>query len=132
MTTGMRAVAVKRFPEALSVKQKLTFLHEIGSVMNANRPRLVIECSAIRECNSSVIHLLFHCLEEAMKRNGDVRLAAVPPATAVAMASTGVARLFETYDSTAEAVNSFHQLPTQAGVQVPVARRSEGEWEEAA
>jgi anti-anti-sigma regulatory factor len=111
MTTGLRAVAVKRFPDELSVKLKLTFLHEISGVMSANRPRLVLDCSGLGECNSSAIHLLLHCLEEAMKRNGDVRLAAIPPAAAVALVSTGVARLFEKFDTTAEAVNSFHQLP---------------------
>jgi anti-sigma B factor antagonist len=115
MTTGLRAVAVKKLPENLSVKNKLTFLHEVGSVMATNRPRLVLDCSAVRECDSSVIHLLLHCLEEAMKRNGDVKLAAVPPSAAIVLVSTGVARLFETFDTAEEAVSSFHRLPVIAG-----------------
>jgi anti-sigma B factor antagonist len=110
----MRMVAVKRLPDVLSVKQKVAFLHEIGSIMSVNRPRLVIDCSSLRECDGSVIHLLLHCLEEAMKRNGDVKLAAVPTAAAVVLVSTGVARLFEIFDTTAQAVNSFHQLPASA------------------
>lgn len=112
MTTGLRAVAVKKLPEVLSVKDKLTFLHEAGSVLSGNRPRLVLDCSSIRECDSSVIHLLLHCLEEAMKRNGDVKLAAVPRYAAIMLVTTGVARLFETFDTTEEAVNSFHQVPS--------------------
>jgi len=112
MTTGLRAVAVKKLPEVLSVKDKLTFLHEVGSVLSGNRPRLVLDCSSIRECDSSVIHLLIHCLEEAMKRNGDVKLAAVPRYAAIMLVTTGVARLFETFDTTEEAVNSFHQVPS--------------------
>jgi anti-anti-sigma regulatory factor len=79
--------------------------------MSTNRPRLVLDCSRLRECDISTIHLLLHCLEEAMKRNGDVKLAAVPTAAAIRLVSTGVARLFETFDSTEEAVNSFHQIP---------------------
>jgi anti-anti-sigma regulatory factor len=102
---------VKRFPDELGVKQKLTFLHEIGSVMSGNRPRLVLDCSGLHQCDNPAIHLLLHCLEEAMKRNGDVRLAAIPPGAAMTLLSKGVARLFETFDTTAEAVNSFHQLP---------------------
>ncbi len=112
MTTGLRAVAVKKLPEVLSVKDKLTFLHEVGSVLSGNRPRLVLDCSSIRECDSSVIHLLLHCLEEAMKRNGDVKLAAVPRYAAIMLVTTGVAGLFETFDTTEEAVNSFHRVPT--------------------
>jgi anti-sigma B factor antagonist len=114
MTTGMRAVVVKRIPDVLTVREKVAFLHEIGSVMSVNRPRLVLDCSRLRECDSSVIHLLLHCLEEAMKRNGDVKLAAVPTPAAVALVSTGVARLFETFDTTEEAVHSFHRPPASA------------------
>jgi anti-anti-sigma regulatory factor len=132
MTTGMRAVVVKRLPDELTVKQKLKFLHEIGSVMNANRPRLVIDCSSLRNCDNSTIHLLLHSLEEAMKRNGDVKLAAIPPAAAVALVTTGVARLFEMFDTTAEAVNSFHQLPKDAGSQSVLVPRSQQESESAA
>ncbi len=108
---GMRPVAVKRMPDVLSVQQKVAFLHEVAGIMNTSRPRLVLDCSTLRECDVSTIHLLLHCLEEAMKRNGDVKLAAVPPNAAIRLVSTGVARLFETFDSTEEAVNSFHQLP---------------------
>ncbi len=109
--TGMRPVAVRRLPDVLSVQQKVAFLHDIAGIMNTSRPRVVLDCSRLRECDISTIHLLLHCLEEAMKRNGDVKLAAVPTAAAIRLVSTGVARLFETYDSTEEAVNSFHQLP---------------------
>jgi anti-anti-sigma regulatory factor len=111
----MRAVAVKKVPEICSVKQKIAFLHEIESVMSGNRPRLVLDCSGIRDCDGSVIHLLLHCLEEAMKRNGDVRLASVPIPAQEVLINTGVARLFELYESAAEAVNSFHQVPKVAG-----------------
>lgn len=112
---GMRPVAVKHLPEVLNVQQKLTFLHEIAGIMNTNRPRLVLDCSRLRECNTSTIHLILHCLEEAMKRNGDVKLAAIPAHAGVMLVSTGVARLFETFDTTEEAVSSFHQLPSVAG-----------------
>jgi anti-anti-sigma regulatory factor len=108
---GMRPVNVRRLPDVLSVQQKVAFLHDIAGIMNTNRPRLVLDCSKLRECDLSTIHLLLHCLEEAMKRNGDVKLAAVPAHAAIRLVTTGVARLFETFDSTEEAVNSFHQLP---------------------
>lgn len=132
MTIGLRAVAVKKLPEVLSVKDKLTFLHDVGGVLATNRPRLVLDCSAIRECDSSVIHLLLHCLEEAMKRNGDVKLARVPADAAVVLVSTGVARLFETFDSTEEAVSSFHQLPSFAVIPPAVAQSGAEESEQAA
>lgn len=113
----MRTVAIRRLPDVLSVQQKIAFLHDIAIVMNTNRPRLVLDCSRLRECDTSVIHLLLHCLEEAMKRNGDVKLAALPTSAGVVLIGTGVARLFELFDTTEEAVNSFHRLPM--GTDVP-------------
>ena len=111
MMMGMRPVVVRRLPDVLSVQQKVAFLHDIAGVMNTPRPRLVLDCSNLRDCDNSTIHLLLHCLEEAMKRNGDVKLAGVPAPAAIVLVSTGVARLFEMFDTTEEAVNSFHQLP---------------------
>jgi anti-anti-sigma regulatory factor len=56
-----------------------------------------------------VLHLLLSCLEEAMKRNGDARLAAVSPSAQVVLKMIGADRLFQIFASSAEAVNSFHQ-----------------------
>ncbi len=53
-----------------------------------------------------------------MKRNGDVRLAAVPQEAAAMLELTRVDHIFETFDSTADAVNSFDQFPTTSFQQV--------------
>jgi len=62
--------------------------------------------------NKPTMHLLLSCLEEAMKRNGDVRLAALPPAAGAAPQLASLRRLFEIYPTVAEAVHSFQQRPT--------------------
>jgi hypothetical protein len=49
-----------------------------------------------------------------MKRNGDIKLAGIPLMTEVVPGLTGASRLFEIFDSTADAVNSFHQIPFDA------------------
>jgi hypothetical protein len=46
-----------------------------------------------------------------MKRNGDVKLASIPPGATAILELTRVDRLFEAFDSTADAVNSFLQFP---------------------
>ena len=53
------------------------------------------------------IHMLLCCLEEAMKHNGDVKLAAVTPSVGEILELTRVDRLFEIYETQTEAVNSF-------------------------
>jgi anti-anti-sigma factor len=118
MTSG-RLVAVKQLPEKLSVKQGRLFVREVESCLRTDRPRLVLDCSKVRQLDSAGIQVLLRCLEEAMKRNGDVKLAAVPPGAAAILELTRVDRLFETFDNTADAVNSFRQFPTEPFQQAP-------------
>jgi len=101
-------------PETMTTKQIRTFFHEIESCMSVDRPRIVLDCSKVRRLDRSVVQLLLCCLEEAMKRNGDVKLAAMPPGAGTILELTGVNRLFDIFDTTADAVNSFNRLPIDA------------------
>jgi anti-anti-sigma factor len=118
MTSG-RLVAVKQLPEKLSVKQGRLFVREVESCLKTDRPRVVLDCSKVRQLDSAGIQVLLRCLEEAMKRNGDVKLAAIPPGAAAILELTRVDRLFETFDNTADAVNSFRRFPTEPFQQGP-------------
>jgi len=106
-----RYVSVKQLPEKLSIKQGRSFFREVEPHLQADRPRVVLDCSKVRQLDSAGIHVLLRVLEEAMKRNGDVKLASIPPAAAAILELTRVGRLFEAFDNTADAVNSFHQFP---------------------
>jgi hypothetical protein len=75
---------------------------------------VVLDCSKVRKLDSAGIQVLLSCLEEAMKRNGDVKLAAIPPGAAAILELARVDHLFEAFDSTADAVNSFHRFPTNS------------------
>jgi anti-anti-sigma factor len=109
MTSG-RLVAVRQVPERLGVKQGRGFFRDVESCLNVDRPRVVLDCSKVKQLDSAGIQVLLRCLEEAMKRNGDVKLAAIPPGAAAILSLTRADRLFEAFDSTADAVNSFHRL----------------------
>jgi anti-sigma B factor antagonist len=113
MTSG-RPVVVKQLPEKLSVEQGRIFFREVEPFLKADRPRVVLDCSKVCHLDSAGIQVLLHCLEEAMKRNGDVKLAAIPPAAAKILELTTVDRLFEAFDNTSDAVNSFYQFPIPA------------------
>jgi anti-anti-sigma factor len=111
MTLRIRAVAVKQLPETLDAKQGRLFFSELESCLNVDRPCLVLDCSKVRRLDSSAVHLLLCCLEEAMKRNGDVKLAAIPAGASAVLELSGIDRLFEVYATNAEAVSSFRRLP---------------------
>jgi len=70
--------------------------------------------------DSAGIEMLLRCMEEAMKRNGDVKLAAVSPQVTVILELTRVDRLFEIFENPSDAVESFHRFPVQAFRQTTV------------
>jgi anti-anti-sigma factor len=111
--TSARLVAVKQLPEMFSVKHRRSFLREVESCLNADRPRIVLDCSKVQQLDSAGIQVLLRCLEEAIKRNGDVKLAAIPPGAAAILELARVEHLFEAFDSTADAVDSFSRFPAK-------------------
>jgi anti-anti-sigma regulatory factor len=117
MTMRKRPVSVVALPQQLGSQEVRAFLHEMSHCLSVDRPQLVVDCSTVDSMDNAKIHLLLCCLEEAMKRNGDVKLAGLP-ADDVAGAPdlTQVDRLFESYEDAADAVNSFHQLPSYAAL----------------
>jgi len=52
---------------------------------------------------------MFCCLEEAIKHNGDVKLAELPAGSDSILELTGVNRLFDIFDTAAAAVHSFQE-----------------------
>jgi anti-sigma B factor antagonist len=110
MIFGKRPVAVMQFPELSKKREVRNFAREVERCMDVTRPFVVLDCSNVRHLDKAVVHLLLGCLEEAMKRNGDVKLVGVPLTAEAVLGSTGANRLFEIFDTTADAVNSFHQF----------------------
>jgi anti-sigma B factor antagonist len=113
MTMQRRAVAVKQIPEKLSGKQGQVFLRELEAILLVERPYIVLDCSRVAYMNRSVVDLMLCCLEEAIKRNGDIKLAAVPAGAETILEHTGLNRLFDIFDTTDAAVSGFH-LPHRA------------------
>ena len=108
------AVIVKQLPEIVTREPKCLFLRELESEMDAERPCIVFDCSQVLRMDKPVIQLLLYCLEDAMMRNGDIKLAAIPAEAKAMLERAGVVRLFEVFDTADDAVNSFLRLPLNA------------------
>jgi anti-sigma B factor antagonist len=124
MTLRIRTVAVKQLPEILNAKQGRLFFNELESSVNVDRPCLVLDCSKLRQMDTSTVHLMLCCLEEALKRNGDVKLAAIPTGATAILELSGIDRLFEVFDTTNDAVSSFSRVPAEMVAHMGVARTS--------
>ena len=108
-------VMVRKLPERLNSGEGQAFFCQMQKLLNGTQPRFVFDFAQVSELDAAGIHWLLQCLEEVMKFNGDVKLAAVPPGPAAILELTGVDRLFEIFDGTADAVQSFHYLPPHEG-----------------
>jgi anti-sigma B factor antagonist len=124
-TTAMRtrAVTVKKLPAELDEPEARVFLREFEECLSGRRPAVVLDCSAVNGLGRDELWVMLRCLEEAMKRNGDVRLAKVSREARAALEDSGVTRLFKSYATSAEAIASFQQ-PMGYGIQPDCAQHS--------
>jgi len=105
-----RGVIVIEVPTAIDAKQARTFVRELANnIARVVRPCVVLDCARARRVDGAFLYLLLCSLEEAMKRNGDLRLAGLPEAARPALQSMGMERLFRLYSSAAEAAESFRR-----------------------
>lgn len=104
-----RTATVRQLPVSLDSRGKRDFYQLLQDCIDVDRPRLVFDCCQLRELDASGIHFLLCCLEEAMKRNGDIRLAAMLPAAKASLDGIGADRIFEVFDTITDAVDSYTQ-----------------------
>lgn len=104
-----KSVIVRKLPEIADKKLTRAFLRDLGPALEAGRPQIVLDCTALRSAGHGTMFLLLNCLEEAMKHRGDVKLAAAPGSVRASFEAAGLNRLFEIFDTEADAVNSFQR-----------------------
>ncbi len=131
-----RPVVVKRMPERLNLKHARALLRELRPILTSDRPQLVFDMAQVRHLDAAGVDMLLHCMTESMKRDGDLKLAALSDQAAVILELTRTDRLFEIYHSSTDAMRSFsHFLPAAmrhgprpegAAVPVAVASATEG------
>jgi anti-sigma B factor antagonist len=111
-----KPVVVKALPERLNLKSVQAVLQEMGPVLKEDHPLVVFDFARVRQMDGAGVEMLLECIEQAMKRDGDIKLAAVAPELAVILELTRVDRLFEIFETTAEAVESFHRFSAPTAV----------------
>jgi len=107
-------VVIMQMPEQLNLNGVRSFMQELAPLIDCHRPRIVLDCSQVRYIDSSGVEMMLDCLEEAMKRDGDLKLAALSPESEVILELMRVARVFEAFATSDEAVRSFNAVPADA------------------
>lgn len=98
---------VKPVPATMERKSQRAFVQALALEMSEYRPRVVLDCSGREAIDRATIFLMLCCLEEALKRNGDVRLAGISPAARAMLEDCKADRLFQMFSSKTEAIESF-------------------------
>jgi len=103
-----RPVLVMEMPEQLNSVEAQTFMQEFEPLLDSPRPRIVFDCSEVRHVDRAAVAMILHCLEEAMKCDGDLKLAAL---SAESDAVLELKRVFESFATSDAAVRSFNSVP---------------------
>ena len=102
-----RSIEVRKLPERIEGSRLAELYRDMETCINVDGPAVVLDCSLLRQVDKPATHFLLCCLEEAMKRNGDLRLAALAPHSRAEIGSMGLDCLFQIFESVDEAVESF-------------------------
>jgi anti-anti-sigma factor len=119
METSRRPVVIKRMPERLNYREARAFWEEVRPIVTSDRPLVVFDLSGVRHLNAAGVDMLLKCMTEVMKRDGDLKLAAVSPEAGVILEMTRTDRFFEIYETSADAVHSFSRFLPGAMRQQP-------------
>jgi len=110
MTISDRPVIIKEIPPSFDSVSTREFLYDLRyQIAGIVRPAVVLDCTRIGIFNRQALQLFLGCLEEAMKRNGDVRLAGLHPDAWGVLKIGNIDRLFQSFSTVTEAINSYRR-----------------------
>ena len=114
-----RPVVVKRMPEKVNQQEAKKFFADVQAFVNSDRPQLVFDLSQVRQLDAAGIEMLLRCVEEVMKRDGDLKLASLSRQASMVLELTRTDRLFEIYENSTEAARSFSGFLPNAMRSIP-------------
>jgi anti-anti-sigma factor len=104
---GSQGVVVKTLPSRLDAEDLIAFQQDMQLVLESDSPQIVLDLSAVKYLGSSGIEFLLECLSQVVRRDGDMKLAALSPESAALLALTRVERFFEIFRTVEDGVHSF-------------------------
>jgi anti-sigma B factor antagonist len=94
-------------PERMNNSGAKHFLKDVQPLLNVDRPQVVFDLSQVQQLDVAGVEVLLHCMRQVMRRDGDLKLAALSDQAAIVLEMTRTERLFEIYKTSTDAVRSF-------------------------
>jgi anti-sigma B factor antagonist len=104
------SVVVKTLAPRLDRNQVATFRRGMQELLRMDQPRVVLDFCSVTHLDSAGIEFLLNCLSAIVKRDGELKLAALSPQAATVLEITRVGRFFEIFPTVEDAVRSFDAL----------------------
>lgn len=101
------AVVVKTLADRFDRSEVASFRRKMQEVLRWDQPRIVFDLSSVTHLDSSGIKFLLDCLSAIVRRDGELKLAALSPQAEMILEMTRVGRFFEVFPAVEDAVRSF-------------------------
>ena len=101
------SVVVKTLAERLDRSEVAAFRREMQELLRMDQPRIVFDFCSVTHLDSAGIESLLHCLSAIVRRDGDLKLAALSPQATTILEMTRVGRFFDVFPTVEDAVRSF-------------------------
>jgi len=99
---------LREFPDCSNQGACRAFLREFESLLiGSYRPQVVFDMSQVSEMNSMGIDLMLKCIIKIANHDGDLRLAAPSPETALVLELARLSDVVEVFNTVTEAMESF-------------------------
>jgi anti-anti-sigma regulatory factor len=105
---GEKPVIVQKLPSRITSVEARSLFNQILPSLKGSRPRVVFDFSDVRVLDVKGVGMLLRCLEIVMQENGDLKVAEIPQKQELLSEMRRLDGLFETFETTRDAVDSFH------------------------
>ena len=119
---------VIKLPEYVGAKEARSFMRALQPELRRDRPRVVVDMSAVQDMDSAALDMLLDCMSQIARRDGAVKLAGISPQAATVLELTRMDQIFEMFPTVSEAASSFsmarvdhNKLSDEASAQPAVA-----------
>jgi anti-sigma B factor antagonist len=114
------SVVVKTLAGRIDRDQIAAFRRGMQELLRRDQPRVVFDFGSVTQLDSSGVEFLLDCLSSIVRRDGELKLAALSTQAATVLEITRVGRLFEIFPTVEDAVRSFDSfLPKASGFPEP-------------
>jgi anti-anti-sigma factor len=94
-------------PEQLGALEASTLKQDLETLLTDEYPQIVFDCRQLRSVDSAGMEMMLQCFEEAIKRDGDLKLAALSNEL---RATQQFSRVFQAFATSDEAIRSFRKF----------------------